>query len=327
MNDEETVILLDERLSHSNEIVLDTLQLRIKEEKPVVFWQVSWLGAFGHADGSGGDLVIPQKMLSSLTAERLMEWVSDYFKDDSLANFSSFAKDERVIAWCEMVRKKNDSSISLSEKKEVPLSLKEEKSNMLTDSFIQEEAKRRLEAMPKDERKAKEAEIRKGLQVSAKVSREGYKSLTKEEVGIYHRYNSQVINSSGGGDINMKAIEFDIQKRLNASREDIASMKKNPYLSKALRAFLIMAVICIGGVLLTALIEKASGWNMGYVYVGFSTLSGILAMGVAGQLITAYRFRKLRKAYEDPKFQESEIKAAVFRLLHQSVKDQFEKEQ
>ena len=197
---------------------------------------------------------------------------------------------------------------------------------MLTDAFIKEEAKRRLAAMPTSERMAKEARIRSGVRVSYQVSKEGYKSLTKPERAVYHSYNHDLVCSSGGGDFNMQAIEFQMKKKLNASRKDIASMKKNPFMFKALRALLIMVIVCIGGVLLTALIGKFSGWDMGYVYIGFSTLSGSFAMVVADYLLNAFRFRKLQKAYENPAFQESEINAAVFRLLNHSVKEKMKEE-
>ena len=83
-----------------------------------------------------------------------------------------------------------------------------------------------------------------------------------------------------------------------------------------------MAIVVIGGTLLTALIGKLSGMDMGGVYVGISAASGAFALRCGDLLIKAGRFRKLQKAYEKPDFQESEIQSAVWRILRDKVKAQ-----
>ena len=57
-----------------------------------------------------------------------------------------------------------------------------------------------------------------------------------------------------------------------------------------------MAIVVIGGTLLTALIGKLSGMDMGGVYVGISAASGAFALRCGDLLIKAGRFRKLQKS-------------------------------
>ena len=106
MNDEPSVYLIHREVSHGDAI-LDTLQLLFRNGKPTLFWAVSWRGGFSHADGAGDYIVIPSEMLPSLTAESLTEWMLHTLRESvlSLADFPAFSKDERIIAWCDAVRR------------------------------------------------------------------------------------------------------------------------------------------------------------------------------------------------------------------------------
>ncbi len=55
------------------------------------------------AGGAAGDKVIPSEMLSTLTANTLVDWMIDNVPQDQ-ACFSTYRNDERVISWCEMIR-------------------------------------------------------------------------------------------------------------------------------------------------------------------------------------------------------------------------------
>ena len=193
---------------------------------------------------------------------------------------------------------------------------------MLSDEQIQEEALKRIEAMNPVERGNIEAEIRNGFLLVDEVVAHGEKSLSKEERRLYYLFERKnLLNQSGGG-FEYAEIEATIKASLKCSREDIAAMKKNPYMTSFFRTLIIMAIVVIGGTLLTALIGKLSGMDMGGVYVGISAASGAFALRCGDLLIKAGRFRKLQKAYEKPDFQESEIQAVVWRILRDKVKAQ-----
>ena len=115
MDSEPSVYLIQEEVSYGDPS-LDTLKLLFKNGKPTLFWQVSWRGAFNHADGTGGLVEIPPDMLPSLTAKSLTDWMLHRLGESvtSLANFPAFARDHRVIAWCEAVRKIYASPSSLA---------------------------------------------------------------------------------------------------------------------------------------------------------------------------------------------------------------------
>lgn len=190
---------------------------------------------------------------------------------------------------------------------------------MLTDEQIREEAERRVRAMSPEEKKTIEDEIKEGINLSHKAARLGYKYLTKEERLKFHKYNDRVLKSQSGGGFEYAEIELAVKERLHCTREQIAGMP-NPFWADVKRSLLIAALVGIGGVLLTALVEKLSGLDLKFVYIGFSGASGYFALSCATWIVRALRFNKLQKAYEKPDFQESEIRAAVFRILRDKVK-------
>lgn len=190
---------------------------------------------------------------------------------------------------------------------------------MLTDEQIREEAERRIRAMPPEEKTAIEDEIREGINLSHKAARLGYKYLTKEERRKFHMYNARVLSNQSGGGFEYAEIELEAKERLHCTREQIAGMP-NPFWADVKRGLLITAIVGIGGVLLTAMIEKLSGLDMKLSYIGFSSASGYFALRCADRIVRAVRFKKLQKTYEKPTFQENEIQAAVFRILREGVK-------
>lgn len=198
---------------------------------------------------------------------------------------------------------------------------------MLTDSEIEEKARQRIAEMPVSERMQMEADIRTGVRYSYQSYRDCYKSLTKADRKKLYKFKSRELLSGGGGDYAMREIESEMMSRLNASREEIAAMKKNPFMSKVIKLLIITAVVSIGGVLLTALIGKLSGADMGIAYIGVGSTVSLLSLRWGDQLVKSFRFRKLQKAYEKPDFQEQEIDAAVFRIMKKTVMEKMEIEQ
>ena len=99
-----SVILISEGISHGPS-VLDTLVLWRREfdGKPCVNWAVSCRASASMAGGAGRDEVIPSEMLSTLTADTLVDWMLIHVPQVQ-ADFSAFRNDERVITWCAAIR-------------------------------------------------------------------------------------------------------------------------------------------------------------------------------------------------------------------------------
>ena len=190
---------------------------------------------------------------------------------------------------------------------------------ILTDEQILEEAQKRIDQMTVQEKYSFKNKIRQGYQLCDTVASMGYKHLSKEERKLYHEYNSDVLNAQSGGGFEYASIEVAVKNSLGVTREEIASMKKNPFAKGMWITLILDVVIGIGGVVGTAAIEKATGWELGFIYVAVSAATGGLSLRFASQLMQVIRFRKLQKAYQKPDFQESEIKAAVFRILKREV--------
>ncbi len=102
-------------ISHDR-TMLDTLDLTWsdRELKPCVHWEVSWRASASMAGGAGRDEIIPSEMLPTLTADTLVDWMIGNVPQEQ-ADFSAFRNDERVISWCEMIRKNYSSQESGSD--------------------------------------------------------------------------------------------------------------------------------------------------------------------------------------------------------------------
>ena len=56
------------------------------------------------------------------------------------------------------------------------------------------------------------------------------------------------------------------------------------------------------------------------MYLIISTLTGGIAMSCAESFSTMMKFRKLQKAYRDPKYRRKVLDAAVYREIREQVK-------
>ena len=146
-----------------------------------------------------------------------------------------------------------------------------------------------------------------------------YLEMTTLERGELHDAISLDLRKSTA-DITLNAIESYVMERLNVPRSAVMQMKKNPFAPVVRRRLLIAALVGIGGVLVTAVIEKTAGISLGYVYLIISVLTGSIAMSCAEDFSTMLKFRKLQKAYQDPKYRRKVLDAAVYRELREQVK-------
>jgi hypothetical protein len=190
---------------------------------------------------------------------------------------------------------------------------------ILTDEQILEEAKERISKMTDEEKSAIKDNIRQGYQMTDKVVSTGYKSLTQEERKIYMQFNTDSLKAQSGGGFEYASIEAAVKEQEGVSREEIASMKKNPFAKSMWITLILVVVIGIGGIVGTAAVAKTTGWDLKYVYMAISAATGLLSLRFASQLLQVIRFRKLQKAYQKTDFQESEIEAAKYRLLKREV--------
>ncbi len=86
---------------------------------------------------------------------------------------------------------------------------------------------------------------------------------------------------------------------------------------------LISVVLIVGGNVGIALIARNTGANLDFLHVAVSSGSVMLAMGCAGRLLEGFRFRKLQKAYDDPKFLEGLISYAALEELKKQARQAF----
>ncbi|MCR4875872.1 MAG: hypothetical protein K5922_01720 [Clostridiales bacterium] len=169
-----------------------------------------------------------------------------------------------------------------------------------------------------------EEKIRNGFDLVYRVVQNGLESLSKEEYTQFMQFEIKNMSTTGGGGtFEYAELEAELKGQLNVSRDQIATMK-NPYAPKLRRALLVTAIIGIGGNLGTALLAKVTGWDLGAAYLGFCSVTGGFALRVGDLAVRKHRFKKLQRAYNDPNFQEGEINAAVYRIIHDRVKEELE---
>ena len=199
--------------------------------------------------------------------------------------------------------------------------------NILTDAAFREEVQRRLSSMDPKERRKTENEIREYLGLSDLYVQKTLNGahLSRGQEAEYWSAHMRHVNRLRM-DTELDGIEAQIMKKLSVSRETIAGMKKNPYAASTLLALILTAVVGIGGILGTALIEKRTGAELGFVYILFSAATGALALTFGNRLMNLLRFRKLQRAYRKPAFMEKKIKAAVYGKIYDAIVKQRERE-
>ena len=190
---------------------------------------------------------------------------------------------------------------------------------IFSEEALRQAAREELERLSPTRRAEMEADIKERLR-AAKMSYEEYARLSTEEEGKRIMLFSADMRAATG-DVDLGGIEAGLMRKLNVSRRELADMKRNPFTAPMLTKLAIAAAVVIGGILITALIERATGAELGVVYVIISTASGALALSCAGQIVNAIRFRKLQRAYRSPQYRQKLLDAAVYRELREEIKN------
>ena len=189
---------------------------------------------------------------------------------------------------------------------------------MLSDEQIKEGAKKRLESMDPEVRKQYENDINAMLDLRERKNENG-SSLSKKELNKFHQLVSIDLTRASGGEFDNKAMEEEVMRKLNISKEELATMKKNPYKAGMYKQILL-TVLANLGIVATYGASKAFGIDGTIAYPVLSGLSGFFALGFGNQLINSIKFRNLQKKLDDPKYQNAEIDAEAYRMIRDEVK-------
>lgn len=198
---------------------------------------------------------------------------------------------------------------------------------MLTELQIKEEALKRVETMDPSEKAAMEEKIRSGFRLVDKVVWWGDRSLTRKEYDEFMRFELRNVATSYGGDsVEHAELENEMKNLLGASRDEIAAMQENPFIPAVKVGLLITAAIAIGGFLIAGLISGITGWDLRVLCLLLGLCVGTAAFHTARLALRVRRFRKLQESYRNPDSQEKAIDAAVYRIIHDRIKEERDQE-
>ena len=190
---------------------------------------------------------------------------------------------------------------------------------LLSDEALHQAALRAIEHMSPSRKKEMEAEISYMLDGAELMKKKDMSEMTSEEESRITSWASYDISRSAA-DPDLEVVERAVMDALKVTREEIMHMKKNPFAPLLRRKLITAAAIGIGGIVITAAAAKWTGLDLSFVYLIFSAVSAVLALSCAQQIINAMRFRKLQKAYNDPKYRQKVLDAAVYREIRDQVK-------
>ena len=200
------------------------------------------------------------------------------------------------------------------------MELKDSPAMFLTDEEIHEEAVRRASSMDPSERKLLEDDINHYFDLLELSREKGFDHLTKEEKKAYYEAAGKSMRN-GTPDLEYAALERHLTVTRGLSRKEIAEAKGNPFLLRFFIWLGITVLVGAGGVLAVALIEKASGLELKWAYLVISTASGLLALRTANELMTLFRFRKFQRALRKGEYPEQLVKAEVYQVIKEEVKE------
>ncbi len=190
---------------------------------------------------------------------------------------------------------------------------------MLNEEQIKEAAKKRLQNMNYSDRKKIEDQLNERYDIIDKVRKEGYDSLNRDQKSKFSYYETQDERKSNADGISGNDIEYVVMKKFNISRDEIKTMKKNPYKAGMYKQILL-TVLANVGMGITAVISNSSGMDLSFAYPILSAVSGIFALSFGKELVDCIKFRNLQKKYDDPSFQDKEIDAEVYKMIRDEVK-------
>ena len=191
----------------------------------------------------------------------------------------------------------------------------------LSDEAIRAEAVRRAAAMDPAKRMEFEKEINEYLDCYDLSKKKGITNLTKREDEEYSTAMANHIQRKAP-DRQLRGMEIHLMDKLKATRPEIAVMKRNPFLKDFLLWLGLTVLVGVGGAVAIALIQKATGWEIGWTYLGVSAAGGLLALKTADALLTVFRFRKLQRAYRKGNYREQLIEAETYKVIEEQVKQQ-----
>ncbi len=193
---------------------------------------------------------------------------------------------------------------------------------MMTDEQIREEAAKKLETMDPEDRQALEDEIRAYLDSFDRIKQ--WDELTSREKDTIHYLETVHERHSSAGGLDIGVTQAALMRSLNATRDELASMEKNPYTPTLLRTLAIAGAVGIGGNVATAFAAKALEIRLVLLhFLLFSCAFGFL-LSAAGTLMDLLRFRRMQKLFRDPAFQQKEIDAAVYNITYERMYREWE---
>ena len=189
---------------------------------------------------------------------------------------------------------------------------------LLDEAYRRQEALRKIERMAPEQRQALEAEIENRFDVLDNLSEKGYSNLSTVEQNQLMAASSSEMNRLNP-DMELGGIETALTEKLGVTRMEILRMEKNPFVPILRRRLILTVLVGLCGNLGTALVERSTGAELGFAYLAFSAFAGYLALHCGEALVNVRRFRKLQKAYRDPRFQRKLLDAAVYQELKTQV--------
>ena len=195
---------------------------------------------------------------------------------------------------------------------------KQDGSLLLDEAYCRQEALRKLEGMAGEQRHALEMEIESRLDDLDRLRESGFSQLPTAEQDRIMVASSQEMRRLQP-DPELGGIELALTEKLGVTRREILGMKRNPFVPTLRRRLILAAAVGLIGNLGTAIAEKATGADLGFAYLAFSAFAGSLALSCGEALVNVLRFRKLQKAYRDPRYQQKLLDAAVYQELKAQV--------
>ena len=189
---------------------------------------------------------------------------------------------------------------------------------LLDEEYCRQAALRKIEGMTVEQRRAMEMEIESRFDGVDRMREKGYYNLTMAEKSKIDVALAEDIRRQNP-DMALHGIETALMEKLGVTRADILRITKNPFVPSLRKRLILAAAVGLCGNLGTALEERLTGADLGFVYLVFSACSGFLALSCGEALVNALRFRKLQKAYRDPQYRRKLLDAAVYQELKSQV--------
>ena len=155
---------------------------------------------------------------------------------------------------------------------------------------IKNEAARRISNMSSEEKKAKIDAIHAEEELIKLVDESGLENLPKDQRDKFRSILKDRNDKALAFGSKTPAIENEVLKRFNISRDDIKDMAKNPYKAAVLKDALISLLLNVGTIVLGVN-------NLGMFVPATATATSIVATSMAKNLIRYSKYRKSKFKY------------------------------